>query len=153
MKPTRHEGRPSVRHNQVLTPTNRCNIKLPARILRISKRQAASQGITRLVKEARPSRASCRFCFRTAPQAVPEELLVWLRKSDHRVLLTDSVSELLNILIAKIRQSWVCAQKSLLTTIRGNVHCYAALRIVVADSQLYRLAAMVLRRYEVLKNI
>ncbi len=49
-------------YNLVLTPANRCNIKLPARFLRIGK-----------------------------PQVAPKELLVWLRKSDHRLLLADSV--------------------------------------------------------------
>ena len=70
MKPTRHEGRPSGRHNQVLTPTNRCDIKLPVRILRIGKQQAAPQGITCLVKEVQPSRAPYTLCFRTAPHFV-----------------------------------------------------------------------------------
>ena len=36
----------------------------------------------------------------TSDRQSPEELLVWLRKSDHRVLLTDSVSELLHISFA-----------------------------------------------------
>ncbi len=151
---------PSGWHNQVLTPANCCNIKMPVRILRIGKRQVVHRLRFKLLIDTEYPTGLAYFQqnpVTTIPknvrQAIPEELLVWLRKSDHRLLLTEPVSELLHILIPKIRQGGVYAQEGLLPTIPGNVRHYATLRTVIADLQLYRLAAMILRRYKVLKNI